>query len=176
MLLANDTVRLRAIEPEDLELLYMWENDPAFWLVGNTLKPYSRYELKNYIEQMGSDIYEQKQLRFMICNVANGQTIGTVDLFDFDVFHQRLALGLFVDANHTGKGFATSALQLVEQYVFNFLSVHQLYVHIATDNVASMSMFEKSHFSKNAVLKQWIRKNDTFVDVALFQKFKNTIL
>ena len=37
MLLSNDRVRLRALEPEDLELLYRWENDPELWEVGNTL-------------------------------------------------------------------------------------------------------------------------------------------
>lgn len=49
MLLSNDRVRLRALEPEDLELLYRWENDPELWEVGNTLAPYSRYILKEYI-------------------------------------------------------------------------------------------------------------------------------
>ena len=35
-------VRLRALEPEDLEALYGWENDPATWEQGCTLAPYSR--------------------------------------------------------------------------------------------------------------------------------------
>ena len=28
--LRGETVRLRALEPEDLELLYRWENNPAW--------------------------------------------------------------------------------------------------------------------------------------------------
>lgn len=172
MLLSNEIVKLRALEPEDLELLYAWENDPALWLAGNTLKPYSRFELKSYIENAGSDIYEQKQLRLMIDNASTGETLGTVDLFDFDVFHQRIALGLFIDNQHKGKGYAKAALSIVENYVFNFLNIQQLYVQIAADNLASIAMFEKSSFAKNAVLKNWIRKNDNFVDVVLFQKFK----
>ena len=46
--LRGETVRLRALEPEDLELLYRWENNPAWWDVGNTLAPYSRYLLLYY--------------------------------------------------------------------------------------------------------------------------------
>ena len=42
-LLQNKTVCLRAPEPEDLELLYSWENNPEWWEIGNTLAPYSRY-------------------------------------------------------------------------------------------------------------------------------------
>jgi len=37
---------LRALEPEDLELLYEWENDMANWLISNTLAPFSRFTLK----------------------------------------------------------------------------------------------------------------------------------
>ena len=33
-LLQNKTVCLRAPEPEDLELLYSWENNPEWWEIG----------------------------------------------------------------------------------------------------------------------------------------------
>ena len=38
-------IRLRAIEPEDLDLLYQIENDSSLWDVGTTNVPYSRYTL-----------------------------------------------------------------------------------------------------------------------------------
>ena len=42
-------VSLRAIEPEDLDLLYRIENDRNLWNVGTTNVPYSRYTLHDYI-------------------------------------------------------------------------------------------------------------------------------
>ena len=36
------SIRLRAIEPEDLDLLYLIENDTRLWNVGTTNVPYSR--------------------------------------------------------------------------------------------------------------------------------------
>ena len=80
MLLSNDRVRLRALEPEDLELLYRWENDPELWEVGNTLAPYSRYILKEYIAGSDRSIYESRQLRFMIEECDTGTSVGIVDL------------------------------------------------------------------------------------------------
>ena len=47
--LSNDNVTLRAIEPEDIDLLYTWENDPEIWEVSHTLVPYSKYILALYI-------------------------------------------------------------------------------------------------------------------------------
>ena len=48
--LEDEVIRLRALEPEDLELLYRWENDSALWEFSSTLAPFSRYLLKEYIE------------------------------------------------------------------------------------------------------------------------------
>ena len=64
--LGNDKVYLRAIEAEDVELLYKWENDEETWEVSHTLVPFSKYILALYIKNSDKDIYETKQLRLMI--------------------------------------------------------------------------------------------------------------
>ena len=71
-LLQNKTVCLRAPEPEDLELLYSWENNPEWWEIGNTLAPYSRYLLKEYIAESHRGIFDLKQLRLMIDLCSTG--------------------------------------------------------------------------------------------------------
>ena len=72
-LLQNKTVCLRAPEPEDLELLYSWENNPEWWEIGNTLAPYSRYLLKEYIAESHRGIFDLKQLRLMIDLCSTGK-------------------------------------------------------------------------------------------------------
>lgn len=176
MLLENELLKLRALEPEDLELLYRWENDSELWEVGNTRSPYSRFMLKQYISQSDTNIYENKQLRLMMVSVQSNQTVGTVDLFDFDIHNSRIALGLFVDEAFQGKGYAKAALKLTEDYVFNFLKINQLYVHIASTNKASISMFEKENFEKTGVLKNWIKSSDGYTDIVLFQQFRDQYL
>ena len=49
-------VKLRAMEPEDLDLLYSIENDMVLWNVGTTNVPYSRYVLHDYIANSSCDI------------------------------------------------------------------------------------------------------------------------
>ena len=98
--LEGKLIQLRAPEPEDLECLYRWENDTEIWQVSNTLTPFSRYILKNYIESAHLDIYETRQLRFMIDALSNGseakKTIGTIDLFDFEPYHNRAGIGILI--------------------------------------------------------------------------------
>lgn len=176
MLLENEHIRLRAVEPEDLDRLYEWENNSRFWDVGNTRNPYSRYVLKQYIINSDKDIYETKQLRLMMVNVATGETVGTVDLFDFDIHHSRIALGLFVDTAFQGKGYARESLHLAEEYVFGYLKINQLYCHISENNVASIRMFEQEQYEKSGLLKDWIKTSAGFENIVLFQQFRENYL
>ena len=84
-------IRLRALEPEDLDLLYNIENDQSLWDVGNTNVPYSRYALHNYIAQTTGDIYQDGQVRLMIEN-EQSEVVGIADLVNFDARHQRAEL------------------------------------------------------------------------------------
>lgn len=172
MLLENENIVLRAVEPEDLDRLYIWENNSQLWDVGNTRNPYSRFILKQYIVDSDKDIYETKQLRLMMVSKETGETVGTVDLFDFEIHNSRIALGLFVDGAFQGKGFAKASLKLVEEYVFDFLKINQLYCHISKANTASIRMFEKENFEKTGILKQWVKTIEGYEDIILFQQFR----
>src|SRR5665648_772204 len=131
--LSNDTITLRAIEPEDIELLFSWENDPEIWEVSHTLVPYSKYILALYIKNADKDIYESKQLRLMI-ETADGKTIGAIDLFDFEPYHSRVGIGLLIHSREDrSKGYASVSLELLIEYCFKKLNIHQLLslIHIS---------------------------------------------
>ena len=66
MTLKGKNIHLRALEPEDLDFLYEIENNESIWEVSNTQTPYSKWVLKNYLENAHQDIYEAKQLRLVI--------------------------------------------------------------------------------------------------------------
>jgi hypothetical protein len=84
MHLKGQLISLRAVEPNDLELLYQWENNPSVWHLSNTLAPFSKHILKEYIENAKHDIYVTKQLRLMI-NTSKYGPIGCIDLFDLQM-------------------------------------------------------------------------------------------
>ena len=81
-------IRLRAMEPEDLDFLYGMENDSDMWSVGNTSVPYSRYVLHDYIANATNDIYHDGQVRLIMEN-SEGEAVGIVDVFDFNAQHRR---------------------------------------------------------------------------------------
>ncbi len=168
--LTGSLVKLRALEPEDLNFLYNIENDESYWEVSNTQKPYSRYLLKQYLENSHLDIYEAKQLRFAIEN-TNNEIVGMVDLFDYSPQHLRAGVGVLIAENYQKKGYATQALQLFHQYAFSHLNIKQLYTNISIDNSTSISLFEKLNYQKVGIRKNWILSNGKFKDVLFYQLF-----
>ncbi len=170
MFIQGDTIFLRALEPEDLEFIYQIENDIKLWEVSNTQTPYSRYLIKQYLENAHMDIYSAKQLRLVICDSVDNQTLGLIDLFDFDPTNSRAGLGIVIKQDsQRQKGFGSMALQMVMDYAKEHLYLHQLYANITCDNKASIALFEKSGFTLVGVKKQWTRTNKGYKDEALYQ-------
>ena len=168
----TESISLRALEPEDIELLYDWENNREFWRISNTQLPFSKYILEKYIENSHLDIYQSKQLRMMIdLNTdSSTRTIGCVDLFDFDPFHARAGVGILI-ANSADRnlGYAAKALNEIIDYTFNYLQLHQLYCNITSENTASLKLFEGSGFSIIGTKKDWIKDNNGYIDEMILQ-------
>jgi len=172
-MLENDAILLRAIEPEDLSLLYKWENNSKWWHVGDTINPYSKYILQEYIVNSDKTIYDNKQLRLMIELKSSGETIGMIDLFDYEHHHRRVGVGILIDPAFQHQGFAFQAFQLVIPYCVNFLDIHTLYAHVLPENNHSIALFEKLGFEKTGLLKDWIRKENEYSDMLVYQLIKN---
>jgi len=165
---------LRALEPSDIELLYEWENDSETWKVSNTIVPYSKYILKKYLENSHLDIYQTKQLRLMIDlkdkKDGKAKSIGTVDLFDFDPYHNRAGVGILIgDKSERKKGFATITLKNLIDYAFHTLQLHQIYCNILTDNKDSLSLFQKHGFELIGEKKEWIKMPGKFMGEYILQ-------
>lgn len=169
-----EKIKLRAIEPEDLELLYEWENNETYWIISSTVVPFSKYTLKRYIRNSHKNIYETGQLRFMIDLPAEKKTIGTIDIFDFDPFHKRAGLGILIaDEQERKKGYATMALKCLIRYCFKTLQLHQLWCNILSNNHESIDLFKKLGFKMVGIKKEWIRSADGYLDEYLFQLIHN---
>lgn len=161
---------LRALEPDDVDLLYQWENNMEIWDVSNTKIPFSKYILTKYLNDSVKDIYELKQLRLIIQN-ENILPVGAVDLFDFDPYHLRAGVGILIHKkDHRNMGYANDTLEALSEYALNMLGLKQLYANIAYDNTASIHLFEKAGFEKAGIKKFWLKTVDGWKDEILYQK------
>lgn len=165
-------VCLRALEPEDVDILYKWENDRAIWHLSNTITPLSRFTLEQYVLSAGQDIYATRQMRMMIdlCEPENGlKTIGSVDLFEYEPTHRRAGVGILIHDGHRGKGYASEALDLLIRYAIETLQLHQLFSNISSGNAESIRLFENKGFRLIGIKKDWNRIRNKWQDENMYQ-------
>jgi diamine N-acetyltransferase len=168
--LTGEKLYLRALEPEDLEFIYQIENDESIWEISATQTPYSRFLIKQYLENAHQDIYEAKQLRLVMVSMKK-ENIGLIDLFDFDPKNKRIGVGLLIaKSEHRYKGYGKEALQLVCEYAFKHLHVHQVFANIGEENLASINLFESLDFKQIGVKRDWTFVNGKFKNEILYQK------
>lgn len=167
--LTNDRIYLRAVEPEDIDIMYEMENDPSMWDISNFTVPYSHYVLRQYIENSQCDVFSDKQLRLMIVYKNEHKVLGTIDITDFSPLHARGEVGIAIHKNYRQEGYASDALRLLCDYAFGFLSFTQLYAHIAVDNESCIRLFTSCGFTQCGLLEKWLQIGNKYKDVALFQ-------
>jgi len=171
--LTGKQIYLRALEPEDLEFVYDIENNTSLWELSDTQTPYSRFLIKQYLENAQQDIFEAKQLRLAICNAEN-ETIGLIDVFDFDIKNKRAGIGILIqDEVNRNQGFGKEALELLVNYCFQTLHLHQVYANISESNLASLKLFETNGFKIIGLKKDWSFDGKTYVNEYLLQRIND---
>lgn len=163
-------VTFRALEPEDLEELYLIENDRELWDAGSTNVPYSKVYLMEYILSTKNDIYADRQLRLM-AEREGGRVVGIADLTNYDPRYRRAEVGIVVKKAYRSQGYATEILRRLLDYADNMLQLKQIYAIVSEHNTASIKAMERAGFQRSALLKDWLSTLSTGEDALLYQYF-----
>ena len=166
----TDTITLRAMEPEDLDLLYKIENDQHLWDVSYTNVPYSRYVLHDYIANASGDIYTDQQVRLIIEN-GQGLTVGIADITNFDAKNRRAEVGIVIASSHRHRGYGRQTLQRLANYALHVLHLHQLYAIIDAGNAMSLQLFQKAGYQASATINDWLYDGRQYHNAVLMQIF-----
>lgn len=165
-MIENDRIILRAVEPDDVQRLYEWENDrPTVFDA-----PLSLQNITDYVMNYRADIWADGQLRLMIVDRASGDTVGCVDLYSLSVNDRRAGTGIYIAAPCRGRGLASAAVEAVAEYASRRLGLHQLWATCAVGNEASRRLFAGRGFRPVGRLRSFIRRGQTYEDVLVMQR------
>ena len=168
MFIKDKTITLRCAEPDDAELIFRWENDREIWRVSGTHVPFTRFQIEQFLLS-NNDLFSMKQLRLMIDLNATGESIGCIDIFDYDGINQRAGLGILIDPKHRQQGWAKAALSLCVDYLFHDLLLHQVYCSIDETNTESQRLFLGQGFELVGRRKEWLKTAEGYLDVLEYQ-------
>lgn len=169
--MGENILKLRALEPEDIDMIYKWENDPKIWEHSSVHQMFSRYQLTQYImSSISGDFFTEKQLR-LVAEVEN-EAVGCIDLFNYDPFQHRAELGLLVDERHRRKGYGKTMIEALINYARIHLQLHQIYCVVPSANRPSMGLFRNMNFTIAGQLRDWVYDPDKkiFNEATIMQK------
>lgn len=167
----NNRVKLRAVEPADIDFIYHLENDIQNWMASDHSAPFSRYAIEQYVLSIEQDIFALGQMRLIVesNDTSVKKNIGSIELFDADPLHRRAGIGINIIADEQQKGYASAALALMIDYCFTTLGMHQIFCNIAEENKASLKLFEKHGFQLIGLKKDWRFNNNSWKNEYLLQ-------
>lgn len=169
--LVGENVRLRNVEAADVDFLCEIENDSQNWNVSDTLAPYSRTTMEEYIQSESLGIWANGQQRFIIENQEKS-IVGTIDLYDVDIFSHKAAVGIIIKDDCRRNGYGREALSLLCDYCFSHLDFQMLYAYVETGNEPSISVMKSADFEITATLRRWRRIGREYKDVFVVQKLR----
>ena len=161
-------VTLRRPKLLDLDQLLFWENNLDNSLFSENPIFYTTEQIEEFLNS-DQDIFLDRQIRFMID--SSGSPVDFVDLFEYDIVNSRAGVGIFIDEKFRNMGIASEALSLLKSICIKDYFISNLYANILHTNKASIQLFERAGFTKNGVKENWIRTENSMLDVWFFQCF-----
>ncbi|MDE6273292.1 MAG: GNAT family N-acetyltransferase [Muribaculaceae bacterium] len=165
------TLKLRAVEPQDADLFYRAENDMEAWDHSDSLAPFSMHLLREYAENYRADPVTDGQLRLIIEEKENRQTIGILDLYDISFIHGRAFVGIYILPELRRNGYALEAIEVGVAYARRRLGLRILGAKILANNYGSIELFHKANFLKGGTLPDWHISDGCSVDMFIVYRF-----
>jgi diamine N-acetyltransferase len=163
------TVHLRALEPEDVDLLYTIENDEGQWDVCDFPMHYSRMALRRYLALQPQDIAEAGELRLVI--EADGRAVGTIDLVNYSLVDARAEVCISLQKACRQQGIGKKAVEQLEKYAGTYLHLRLLYARVSAGrNEVCHNLFKSCGYLEAACLPLWHRYGYDYEDLVVYQK------
>jgi diamine N-acetyltransferase len=144
------SIRLRALEREDLEFVHALNNDSmimSYWFE----EPYeSLVELREIYDR---HIHDVRERRFVI-ETTDGIPAGVVELVEIDYIHRRAEFQIIVAPDFQGRGYARMATVKALDYAFAVLNLHKVFLVVDVENVKAVHIYEKVGFATEGELRE----------------------
>ena len=139
--LQGESVILRPPRESDVEVVYSWDRDPelAAWNGRSPISISLSAARRDYLAR-----WEDQSVKTFIIE-ARGEPIGMATLYDFR--HDGCELGIKIGpGNLRGRGYATEAVTLLLDYVFDTLGLGAVRGSTLAHNDRMQRVFEKNGF------------------------------
>ena len=132
--------------------------------------PYTEEDAEEYINSMLS---ADKTKTFAFAITLDDTAIGSIGVFRCENIHSRTAeMGYYIGEPYWGKGYGTSAVRQVCEYVFRNTDIIRIFAEPFAYNTASCRILEKAGFEFEGTLRSNAVKNGKIIDMKMYALIK----
>lgn len=103
--------------------------------------------------------------------LLKGRVIGAVGIMPESGRSYNAEIGYFIAREYQGKGYASEALRLAEDYAVRFLpQIRRFHAIIVVENYASAAVVKKCGFKLEGCLKEYLKVGSGYFDADLYAK------
>ncbi|NHN26245.1 GNAT family N-acetyltransferase [Flavobacterium jejuense] len=135
--LANKLVRLKPLEKDDFENLFIVASDPLIWEQHPNNDRYKRDVFESFFEKA-----MDTKGAFLIIDKCTDKTIGSSRFYDLDSTKSTIVIGFtFIARSYWGTNYNRSIKKLMLDYAFQY--VNKVHFHVAKNNFRSQKAMSK---------------------------------
>lgn len=159
-------VRLRALEPEDIDAHHRWFNDPEITRYLATRYPLPRARTAERVADWMPTSYTSAH--FAMERRDTGELIGLAVLRDATAEDRDAEVDFLIgERDAWGQGFGTDGMRTLCRFGFEEMGLHRIHLYVYTDNVAAIRLYERLGFVREGVQRHAFWKRGAWHDCLL---------
>lgn len=166
----GERIFLKALDPDQISQNYidwMLDEDILRYLACRG-QIHTRVSLQEYISKMNESF---DNYLFGIYIKKDATYLGNIKIGGIHSLHKYGDMGLLIgEKNEWGKGYATEAIALLTEYVFNELQLNKIIASILDHNKGSYKAFIKAGYREVGVFKRHVLFEGSYSDVVWVEK------
>lgn len=146
MTIVGEKVSLGPLRRDLIPVYQRWMNDPVTLRAYDTLRPLTLEQVADWYDRQ---MQASDMVRFTVYERVTGQPIGKTALYDLDFRNRCAEFGILIgEASARGKGYGTEATQLMLDYAFTALGLHNVRLEALAFNEPALRAYRKAGFKE----------------------------
>jgi RimJ/RimL family protein N-acetyltransferase len=167
-MILGKTIRLRAVEREDLKLLVAWLNDPEVRENLSMYNPISMGHEELWYETTLKRPSDEQPLAIEVLEKENWVIIGDISLMHLNWKVREAEVGLFIgEKSYWNRGFGRKAIRLILRHAFQTMNLNRVFLRVNETNLRGIRSYEKTGFVHEGRLRQAAFLNGHYIDLLL---------
>ncbi|WP_440114881.1 GNAT family N-acetyltransferase [Paenibacillus sp. QZ-Y1] len=113
---------------------------------------------------------DRKAIRFSIIQKESNEIIGSCGYNSLDFGNLKAEIGYDIAKSYWGKGYASEAVCSLVDHAFSSLKLNRIEAKVNPENLNSIKLLQKLHFTLEGTLREYERVGDRFNDINMYSK------